>query len=217
MEFYTGKEVKKMLNISDTTLMRYRNDGLVKFSKISERKFLYEKNTIDMLLNGTKTDENVKEEIRKNVIYARVSTTKQKDDLIKQEQLLKDFCNTNGIIVDEIFSEVASGMNENRSELNKLIKLVTENKIEKIYITYKDRLTRFGFGYIEYLCNLYNTKIVILNNTINKESFENELSNDLISIIHHFSMKLYGKRRSELNTIKKQLETKENGEIKNDK
>lgn len=217
MEFYTGKEVKKMLNISDTTLMRYRNDGLVKFSKISERKFLYEKNTIDMLLNGTKIDEKVKEEIRKNVIYTRVSTTKQKDDLVKQEQLLKDFCNTNGIIVDEIFSEVASGMNENRSELNKLIKLVTENKIEKIYITYKDRLTRFGFGYIEYLCNLYNTKIVILNNTINKESFENELSNDLISIIHHFSMKLYGKRRSELNTIKKQLETKENGEIKNDK
>lgn len=217
MEFYTGKEVKKMLNISDTTLMRYRNDGLVKFSKISERKFLYEKNTIDMLLNGTKIDEKVKEEIRKNVIYTRVSTTKQKDDLVKQEQLLKDFCNTNGIIVDEIFSEVASGMNENRSELNKLIKLVTENKIEKIYITYKDRLTRFGFGYIEYLCNLYNTKIVILNNTINKESFENELSNDLISIIHHFSMKLYGKRRSELNTIKKQLETEENGEIKNDK
>lgn len=210
MEHYTSKQVKELLKISDTTLMRYRNENLIKYKKISDRKILYEKDSIDSLLNGENIETNLEKIKNKklNVIYCRVSTTKQKDDLIKQEQLLKDYCNSNGIIIDKVFMEIASGMNEDRNELNKLLKLIVDGEINKIFITYKDRLTRFGFGYIENICKLFNAEIIILNNTINQESFENELSNDLISIIHHFSMKLYGKRRSELNKIKKQLEQK---------
>ena len=210
MEHYTSKQVKELLKISDTTLMRYRNENLIKYKKISDRKILYEKDSIDSLLNGKNIETNLEKIKNKklNVIYCRVSTTKQKDDLIKQEQLLKDYCNSNGIIIDKVFTEIASGMNENRNELNKLLKLIVNGEIDKIFITYKDRLTRFGFGYIESICKLFNVEIIILNNTINQESFENELLNDLISIIHHFSMKLYGKRRSELNKIKKQLEQK---------
>ena len=210
MEHYTSKQVKELLKISDTTLMRYRNGNLIKYKKISDRKILYEKDSIDSLLNGENIETNLEKIKNKklNVIYCRVSTTKQKDDLIKQEQLLKDYCNSNGIIIDKVFAEIASGMNEDRNELNKLLKLIVNGEIDKIFITYKDRLTRFGFGYIENICKLFNVEIIILNNIISQESFENELSNDLISIIHHFSMKLYGKRRSELNKIKKQLEQK---------
>ena len=210
MEHYTSKQVKELLKISDTTLMRYRNENLIKYKKISDRKILYEKDSIDSLLNGKNIETNLEKIKNKklNVIYCRVSTTKQKDDLIKQEQLLKDYCNSNGIIINKVFTEIASGMNEDRNELNKLLKLIVNDEINKIFITYKDRLTRFGFGYIENICKLFNVEIIILNNTINQESFENELLNDLISIIHHFSMKLYGKRRSELNKIKKQLEQK---------
>lgn len=206
MEYYTGKEVKKMLRISDTTLMRYRNEGMIKFRRISDKKILYEKDSVNCFLNGESIENKQNQENKMNVIYCRVSTSKQKDDLKKQEQLLKDYCNINGFIVDKVYSEIASGMNEDRKELNNLLETVSQGKINKIFITYKDRLTRFGYGYIENICKIFDVDIVVLNNTVNQESFEQELSNDLISIIHHFSMKLYGKRRSELSKIKKQLE-----------
>ena len=207
MEYYTAKQVKELLKVTNTTLMRYRETGVLRYSRVSDRKILYEKPQVDALLSGKPLTEEINDKNNKlNIIYCRVSTTKQREDLIKQEQLLKDYCNVNGIIIDKVFSEIASGMNEDREQLNKLLKMVTENKIDKIYITYKDRLTRFGFGYIQNICKIFDVEIIVLNNVINQESFETELSNDLISIIHHFSMKMYGKRRSELNKIKKELE-----------
>lgn len=207
MEYYTAKQVKELLKVTNTTLMRYRETGVLRYSRVSDRKILYEKPQVDALLSGKPLIEEINDKNNKlNIIYCRVSTTKQREDLIKQEQLLKDYCNANGIIIDKVFSEIASGMNEDREQLNKLLKMVTENKIDKIYITYKDRLTRFGFGYIQNICKIFDVEIIVLNNVVNQESFETELSNDLISIIHHFSMKMYGKRRSELNKIKKELE-----------
>lgn len=204
-KYYTTKEVKDILNVSNTTLMRYRNEDIVKYVKLSEKKFLYDRESIDNLVSNTNINNDFETDNRINVIYSRVSTSKQQDDLLKQKQLLNDYCNTNGIIVSEVFSEVASGMNEDRKELNKMLKMVCEKKVDKIYITYKDRLTRFGFGYIKNICDLYGTEIIILNNKVNESSFEEELSQDLVSIIHHFSMKMYGKRRSNLNKIKKEL------------
>ena len=98
-------------------------------------------------------------------------------------------------------------MNENRNDFNELIKAVTEYKINNIYITYKDRLTRFGFNYFETFFDLFDTKIVTLNN-IEQESIEQELTEDLISIIHHFSMKMYSNRRKQLRKIQKKIENK---------
>ena len=202
-DYYTTAEVLNIFKIDSQTLYRWRKSGKIKSVHISSRKIMYEKESVNKLLGIKSTEEKNK---RKNVLYCRVSSIKQKDDLEKQKQILSDFCNSNGYIIDEIYSEIASGMNEDRIEFNKLIDSVINKEIENIYITNKDRLTRFGYKYFENLFNKFGTKIIVLNNTINQESFEQELSNDLISIIHHFSMKLYGKRRSELNKIKKQLE-----------
>lgn len=69
----------------------------------------------------------------------------------KQEQILKEYVISNGYKIDYIFKDIASGMNEDRNGLNELIKLVIENKIDKIFISYKDRLTRFGYKYFEYI------------------------------------------------------------------
>jgi predicted site-specific integrase-resolvase len=74
----------------------------------------------------------------------------------------------------------------------------------RFYISYKDRLTRFGFGYIENICAKYKTKIVVVNSTDEKD-FQNELTEDLVAIIHHFSMKMYSNRRKELKALKNQL------------
>ena len=83
-----------------------------------------------------------------------------------------------------------------------MLNLVIENKISKIVITHKDRLTRFGFGYIENICNRFGTVIEIINLDDDK-SFQEELTEDLIAIIHHFSMRFYGKRRNKIKDIEK--------------
>lgn len=109
-----------------------------------------------------------------------------------------------GVKPDLILEDIASGMNENRNNFNHLLSLVFENKVNTIYISYKDRLTRFGFDYFKNIFNKFNTKIEILNLT-DESSFQNELTNDLISIIHHFSMKLYSNRRKKFKEIQQKI------------
>ena len=89
--------------------------------------------------------------------------------------------------------------------LQSLLEAVKSSTVDTIYITHKDRLTRFGYGYLEFVCSLYQTKIVVLDETDDK-TFEEELTQDLIAIIHHFSMKMYGKRRNVLKKCKEELE-----------
>ena len=203
----SSKEVANLCGVTIHTVCMWRKEGKLPFMKINDRVILHKIEDVEKLLNKKIfSEENAKK--RKNIIYARVSTSKQKDDLKKQIQILNDFCNSNGIIIDEIFAEIASGMNEDREEFNKIIDLVINKEIDKIYITFEDRLTRFGFKYFENLFDKFDTQIVVLNNKINNESFEEELSNDLISIIHHFSMKMYSNRRKKLKEASKLIENK---------
>jgi predicted site-specific integrase-resolvase len=95
-------------------------------------------------------------------------------------------------------------MNEDRPKFNELINLVTDSKVDKIFISYKDRLTRFGFRYFEKLFKKYNTEIIVLNLT-SEEDFQDELVNDFISIINHFSMKMCSSKRKELDILKNKL------------
>ena len=203
----SSKEVANLCGVTIHTVCMWRKEGRLPFMKINDRVILHKIEDVEKLLNKKIfSEENAKK--RKNIIYARVSTSKQKDDLKKQIQILNDFCNSNGIIIDEIFAEIASGINEDREEFNKIIDLVINKEIDKIYITFEDRLTRFGFKYFENLFDKFDTQIVVLNNKINNESFEEELSNDLISIIHHFSMKMYSNRRKKLKEASKLIENK---------
>ena len=150
------------------------------------------------------SEEDKKPE-RKNVIYARVSNTKQKEDLVRQEQVIRDYMVSNGIIVDEVYSDIASGMNAERKDFNRLLEDCISGKINTIYISYKDRFVRFGFEYFLKFLDNFDVTIEILNSTA-EEDFQSELTEDLISIIHHFSMKMYSQRRKQLNAIKKELE-----------
>jgi len=196
-KFLTSKELKNIYNVSTQTLYNWRKFGKLNFIKVNNKKILYDSNNIIELLKPN--EEKI------NIIYARVSNTKQKEDLIRQEEILRNYCVNSGNICHKSITDIASGMNENRNGLNELIQLVIENKVNKIFISYKDRLTRFGYGYFETFFKKFNTEIIILNST-KEEDFQGELTNDLISIIHHFSMKLYSKRRETLKLFKKELE-----------
>ena len=141
-------------------------------------------------------------------VYGRVSTSKQKQDLSNQIDVLKKYVISNGSN-PKVFSDIGSGMNEKRPGLISLMNEITQNKISKVVISHKDRLTRFGFGYLETIFKMYNTEIEIINLEDDK-SFQEELTEDLIAIIHHFSMKFYGKRKNQVINFSKQLkETKD--------
>ena len=196
MRYVSAKEAKNHFQINATTLKSWKDNGKIKFKQFSSKKILYD---IDSL-----NTENI--EKRKSVIYARVSNTKQHEDLQRQIEILKQYCFNNNVTISNIYSDIASGMNENRKDFNILIDEVLNGNIDKIYITFKDRLTRFGFDYFKQIFSKYNTEIVVIDNFENSnQTFQDELTNDLISIIHHYSMKLYSNRRQKFKEIEKLL------------
>lgn len=199
MNYVTAKEAKNILKINATTLKSWKDKGILSYKKLSDKKILYD---IDSVLNNSDINDN-----RLNVIYARVSNTKQHNDLLNQIELVKSYCITNGIKISKVYQDIASGMNENRKDFNILINDVISGKIKNIYISFKDRLTRFGFDYFKNLFQKYNVNIIILDELEeSNKTFQDELTEDLISIIHHFSMKLYSNRRKKLKEIEKILE-----------
>ena len=105
------------------------------------------------------------EENWKDIIYARVSTHKQKNrgDLERQIQNIARFAITQNPKNLEMIAEVGSGLNDNRKGLTKLITLVQEDKVSRIFINYKDRLTRFGFHYLQLICDFHKIEIIIVS------------------------------------------------------
>ena len=200
MNYVTAKEAKNILKINATTLKSWKDKGILSYKKLSDKKILYD---IDSVLNNSDMADN-----RLNVIYARVSNTKQHNDLLNQIELVKSYCITNGIKISKVYQDISSGINENRKDFNILINDVISGKIKNIYISFKDRLTRFGFDYFKNLFQKYNVNIIILDELEESNKIlQDELTEDLISIIHHFSMKLYSNRRKKLKEIEKILES----------
>ena len=132
------------------------------------------------------------------ITYSRVSSHGQKDDLKSQQSFIENFVASNGLQVDENLFDIGSGLNYERKNFLKILELVEQEQVEKIIIAHKDRFVRFGFDYFQNFCKKHNTEIVIIN--LDSCSPEQEFTEDLISIIHCFSSKLYGLRKYNKNT-----------------
>ena len=176
------------LGVSVITLQRWDRDGILKAHRSSTNRRYYTEDQIYQFKVGNK-----KEIKKNNIAYCRVSNRSQKDDLNNQKEFIRNFVNGKGIILDDFYEDIGSGLNYKRENFNKLLDLVMDCKVDTIYITYKDRFIRFGFDWFERLCNKFGTQIIVLNNE--KTSPEKELVDDLISIIHVFSCRIYGLRK----------------------
>lgn len=196
-----GKFAKE-IGVSVYTLRNWDKSGKLKPVKIADSGFRYYSK--DQVLEYLNKPKEVKKD-KINILYARVSTKSQKDDLDRQVENLKQYAYSKGYSF-EVITDIASGINYQRKGLKKLLKLINYRQIDRIVVLYKDRLVRFGFELIEELCELNEIKIEIIDNT--RESKEEELTNDLIQITTVFADKLYGSRSKK---TKKLLE-----EIKND-
>ena len=196
---YKPKDFAELLGVSVKTLQRWDRDGILKANRTPTDRRYY---TYDQYLQFKGI--NTVEDNREIVIYARVSTRNQKDDLKNQVEFLKTFCNSKGMIVSQCIEDFGSGLNYNRKKWNQLLNEVMENKIKTIVISNKDRFTRFGYDWFEKFCKKFHTSIIVVNNET--LSPNEELVQDIISILHVFSCRLYGLRK-----YKKQI--KEDEEI----
>ena len=187
----------KSLGVSIQTLRNWDKEGKLKPTYVTENGYRYYS---EDLLNKFRNIKNVNKIKKKNILYARVSTKNQKDDLDRQVDNLKQYAYSKGYSF-EIITDIGSGINYKKEGLLKMINLVECGEVDRIIVLYKDRLIRFGYDLIEYICKLNDTKIEIVDNsTISKEQ---ELTEDLIQIITVFANRLYGaKSKNTINLIK---------------
>ena len=131
---------------------------------------------------------------RHDVIYARVSSNEQKQsgDLDRQAMFLIE--NVDNMINPLVLKEVGSGLNDKRKKLIELINLVCNDQVRNVYVTYKDRLTRFGFNYLEEMFKNHDVQIVVVKDKKEEKDVKEELVDDMMSLIASFSGKLYGMR-----------------------
>lgn len=191
---YKPKEFAKLLNVSVKTLQRWDREKTLIANRTPTNRRYYTYDQYLQFKGINKTDD-----FRKIVIYTRVSTRNQTDDLENQVDFLQTYVNAKGLIADEIIRDYGSGLNYNRKKWNQLLGEVMENKIKTIFISHKDRFVRFGFDWFEKFCNKFNVEIIVVKNE--KLSPHEELVQDIVSILHVFSCRLYGLRK-----YKKQIE-----------
>ena len=191
MNIYKPQEFAEMIGVSVKTLQRWDNDKkLIAFRNPSDRRYYTHLQYIEYMGNGLQNKDS-----RKIIIYTRVSSSDQKDDLKKQVVFLKEFANARGIIVDEIFEDIGSGLNYNRKKWNKLLEDCMLGLIKTIIVAHKDRFIRFGYEWFEQFLKTNGVEIIVVNNEI--LSPEAEMVQDLINIIHVFSCRIYGLRKYE--------------------
>ncbi len=171
------KEMAERLGVTVRTLQEWDRKGIFPAHRTPTNKRYYTEQDYLKYINN---NSDPKKDKRKVVGYARVSTANQKDDLKDQEEFIREF-------------DIGSGLNYKRKKWNKLLDEVMQGKIKTIYITYQDRFIRFGYDWFEKLCNQNGTKIVVLNNR--ETSPNEELVQDVLSILHVFSCRLYGLRK----------------------
>lgn len=200
---YSITEAAKFLGVDISTLRRWEDSGKIKPERTPGGHRRYDK---DMLISLS----NKKKNIKLTIAYARVSSADQKEDLQRQIDNISMYCTARGYQF-RVISDLGSGLNYTKKGLVELLELICSNEIERIVINYKDRLIRYGYEIIEEVCKHHNVTIEIINNTIDK-TYEEELVEDVLSIITVFSSRLYGSRSHKIKKI-----TDEVKKIMNDK
>ena len=195
--YYSIHEFSKILGVSAQTLRNWDKNGKLHphHTTASGYRYYSEEQLNEVLHIKPKNN-------RITIGYCRVSSQKQKDDLERQIENVRTYLLAKGEPF-EIISDIGSGINYKKKGLQELIKRISENKVEKVVILYKDRLLRFGFELVEYLAELHHCEIEIIDNTEKTE--QQELVEDLVQIITVFSCKLQGKRANKAKRMIREL------------
>jgi len=203
--FLTIKEASEMLGISTETLRNWEKDNKITPTYTTGGHRRFPRVEIEKLA-GTYQEPIISIQQNRTSIYCRVSSyeQKQKGDLERQVGRMTTEALKRGYNIVSVFDEVGSGMNDNRKKLQKLFELVESKSIDIVLIEHKDRLSRFCFNYLVSYFSSYGVKVELVEDVIGK-GYEQELVEDILSLMASFSAKIYG-RRSHQNRRKKQEE-----------
>lgn len=184
-------QASKLLGVSIQTLRNWDKQGLLKPDEITKggsRRY-----KLESLKNINKNIKFNTDNL-KTIAYARVSSHDQKDDLIRQVQVLEHYCAKAGFNY-EIIQDLGSGMNYYKKGLTKLLNLILEGQVKRLVITHKDRLLRFGAELVFAICEAKEVEVIIIINKGDENiKFEEELAKDVLEIITVFSARLYGSK-----------------------
>jgi len=186
MKTYKITEASGYLGISINTLKTFTNNEKIKSFKTSGGHRRFRQDDLDAYM-GVKKEKQEK----LTVIYARCSTAKQKENLERQKDRLRKHAENKGykfILIDE----TASGINEKRKGIHKLIKLCFEGKVDRVLIEYKDRLARFGYEYLDAIFK--NLEITVEIVEAKEQKYAEELAEDIMKILTCYSARYYGRR-----------------------
>lgn len=203
-KLYTPKEASKILGVTVTTLQTWDNQGKIKAIRTATNRRMFPAEEI-MKLTGEHEDSSGDK--NRYAIYARVSSHEQKakGDLQRQIDFLLEKIPPDGEGETRVFSDVGSGLNDKRKGLIKLMSMASKKEITHIYIRYKDRLTRFGFNYLEMYMNSHDVKIVIVDDCSSEKTMQQELIEDLVAIMTSFSGKMHGLRSKKNKILKEKM------------
>ena len=203
-KLYSPKEASKILGVTVKTLQDWDNQGKIKAIRTATNRRMFPASEINKL-----TGENIQDDIiaKKAVIYARVSSHEQKTkgDLQRQIEFLLE--KMPSAIKDDVIviSDVGSGLNDKRKGLVRLMNRAKNKEFTHLYIRYKDRLTRFGFNYLDMYMSSHNVQIVVVDECSSEKTVQEELVEDLISIITSFSGKIHGLRSKKNKILKEKM------------
>lgn len=193
MKFVKTKEACKILGLHPNTLRRYADNNVIKHIKSNGGHRLYE---VEDFLNE-------KQQTR-TILYCRVSSAKQRDDLQRQISMLQSIYPE-----AEVIKDIGSGLNFKRKGIQTLLELILSGGKCRVVVAYHDRLARFGVDIFKFLLEQTGGELVVLNQSDN-QSVEEEFTEDLLAILHHFSCNMHGRRshKSKENKDKTKYKTK---------
>jgi predicted site-specific integrase-resolvase len=188
----TVKKCNEIYGLSRMTLINYEKKGLIKPLRTPGGVRRYKVEDIEKLLGML---ENKQQELETNLLYARVSTKKQAEYLENQVKKLEEYAKSNSWNY-EVIKEIASGVNENRRGLQKLLNKVERGEVKRVIVEYPDRLARFGFNYLKEFLTAFGVELIVINGKEKEKERTQELAEDLVAIVTSFAAKIYGQRGS---------------------
>lgn len=188
-EQYTIGEVATFLNINVKTIQRWDREGIFKCERTHTNRRVINRDNLIEVLNDRGMLFNDTNNFKVDVIYARVPSNEQKAKGVLDRQVSFLVQSVKDLKNPTILTEVGSGLDDKRKKFDQLLDMVLEDKVDRIFVISRDRLTRFGFHYLEKVCNYHNVKIIVVKDANEEESIQKELTEDIMALAAYSSDK----------------------------
>jgi putative resolvase len=179
-------KASKILGVTTKTLRNWDEAGKIKVVRTSGNHRRVPIEEIERIAGRKQASRT------KTLVYCRCPTQKQQENLERQVGRVLEQCSRMNWIA-ELYKDIGSGLNENRKDFRRLLKRLRDEDVARVVVEYKDRIARYGFETFRHYCESHGVEVVILNDSVKKE-FEEEMTEDIISLVASYSARMYGRR-----------------------